>query len=64
MKTYRMWLKEGQSFEITASDVWRNGNEIEFLDNQREEIAVFNFDNICGWAEIDAIILCDGNLEV
>lgn len=60
MKKYRIWLKDGQSFEITADYDSLNGNIITF-NNERpghrvgEEIAEFNLNNIGGWARIDTI---------
>lgn len=55
-KRYRIWLKDGQTFEIEAKGFHINGNYVEFYNEAREEEeALFNIDNIGGWVSLGAL---------
>ncbi len=65
MKQYRIWLKDGQSFVITADYDYQNGDTIIFAREKPgyhvgEDIAEFNLNNIGGWARIDTITIEGG----
>ena len=56
MKTYRIWLKDGQTFEIEADGFNLNGDFVEFYnEDKEEEVAVFNINNIGGWVSLGAL---------
>lgn len=61
MKQYRIWLKDGQSFVITADNAYSNGNTITFVNDRPgyhvgEDIAELNLNNIGGWVRVENIV--------
>ena len=61
MNTYRIWLKDGQSFDIKADRVDYNGDDVMFFNknedlsmmHKHDDIGCFNLRNIGGWAKIE-----------
>ena len=62
MNTYRIWLKDGQSFCIKADKCAYNGNDIMFFNSEqpKEDIASFNLNNIAGWSHEKNVAIVEG----